>query len=121
MGCDQAIVRITGCVAALSKISLVTGLLKFQIEDMAIDDGCGQRAGGEEQDRASVVACRDTPPLLEAGERVLDFVAVAVAVKGRVVPDRVFPACTGGDSRRNPHLDQRAAVPVGIIAPICKQ
>ena len=35
--------------------------------------------------------------------------------------DRDFSANAGWDARRNPHLDQRVAEPVGIIAPVSEQ
>jgi hypothetical protein len=51
-------------------------------------DGCGDTDGREEGVGATVVAGGDTPPVLEFGEEVLDF--VALAVECLVVVERRF-------------------------------
>ena len=50
-------------------------------------DGCGD-ADGREGVGASIIAGGDAPPILEFGEEVLDF--VALAVEGLVVVARGF-------------------------------
>ena len=84
-----------------------------------MDDCRGECAGCEEQDRAAIVAGSDAAPVLDAGEHVLDPVAQAVEVC--VVRDRDLPTGTGGDARKNPHVNQDVAEPVGAVAPIPEQ
>jgi len=62
------------------------------------DGGC-EGAGGEEQDRASVVASCDPLPVLEAGEHVRDLVAQAIEFS--VVRDLNLPAGAGRNTREN--------------------
>lgn len=73
-------------------------------DSQAIDDGCCEGAGGQEQDRTAVVAGCDAAPVLQACDHALD--AVAQAVEVCVVRDLELPATARGDARSSPHLGQ---------------
>ena len=60
-----------------------------------IYDGCREGARREEQDRAPVVAGCDPPPILDAGEHVLDLVAQTVS---KAVPAN----CSGAEESLPP-------------------
>ncbi len=65
-------------------------------ESCSVNDGCCQRTGREEQDRASVVSSSDALPLVHSGEHVVDLVAQAAEVF--VVGDGDLPVAAGRDA-----------------------
>ncbi len=82
------------------------------------DDSC-ESARGKEQDRASVIADRAPPQVLQAGEHFLFL--MAQAIECRAVWDLDLAAEPVQDARRNSDSDQRVAKPIGIVAPAGQQ
>ena len=81
-------------------------------------DGCRERNGGQEDLRASVVAGRDAPPILQAPKHDLD--PVAALVPTLVIFDRCATGLPARDARRDPFVYQGIAEPVRVISPIGK-
>ena len=69
--------------------------------------------------RASVVAGRDAPPILEPCKHVLDF--VALLIERLVIGQRDFPAFGGRYARLAASLAQGGSEPIAVIAAIGKK
>lgn len=84
--------------------------LKGQLGSGLIDpeDECGGESdSGQEGVSAAVVSGMDSSPVLEAGEGVLDLVALAVENRIVVMLDAVF--CMGRNARSDAALDEGIA------------
>lgn len=77
-------------------------------------DGCGGADGGEEHLAASVAAGSDPAPVLDAGEQVLD--AVALPAERAVMASRVPAPALGRYAGRDPLVSKGFAEPAGVMA-----
>jgi hypothetical protein len=69
--------------------------------------------------RASVVAGRDAPPVLEPCEHILDF--VALLIERLVIGQRDFPAFGGGYARLAASFGESIPEPIAIITTVGKK
>jgi hypothetical protein len=83
------------------------------------DESRGEGDGGEEGVRASVVSGVDTPPVLEAGEEVFDFVPLAIEDRVVAVLDLVLGM--GRDARGDAPLPEGLAEPDRAIGAVGQQ
>jgi len=77
-------------------------------------DGCGDADDREEGVGASIAAGRDSPPILEPDEQVLDF--VSLAVEGLVIVERGFAAAGWRNAWRYASGFKSIAEPVAVTA-----
>ena len=67
----------------------------------------------------SVVPCVDATPVFEAGEHILD--PVALSVEDRIIAVLDTMACMGRDARCDAALDERLAEGRGTLGPVGQQ
>ncbi len=82
-------------------------------------DDCSQSAGGQEHLGTPVVSHRNPAPVLEAGEHVLD--AVALAVEDGVMGDDLLAALAGRNAGFSATVGQSSAEPVSVITSVGDQ
>ena len=83
------------------------------------DNGCCDDDGGHECMSAAVVAHRDTAPVLDPTEHVLDF--VALAVERGIVGMLDFTVLAWRDAWIDAFVDQGGAKLVAVVAPVTEQ
>lgn len=83
------------------------------------DEDCGEGDCGQEGVSASVVSRVDASPILEAGEHVLDPVALLIEQRIIAVLDTVLGM--RWDARRDTLPDERLAEASGAVGPIGQQ